>query len=91
MFGMKYVYLYFHPLFGFIIIHERFVRLYVYVFRVMFCVYIQPNAAFKDDGKDGDYYVEFYYTVASAIKEKFPDIEIAGPVTWCPPIHWGMF
>jgi len=53
-----------------------------------FHIWNEPNAQFKEDDKDGDYYVDFYFTVASAIKAKFPDIELAGPVTWCPPIHW---
>ena len=55
-----------------------------------FHIWNEPNAQFPDDGEDGDYYVDFYFTVAKAIKADFPDISLSGPVTWDPPIYGSM-
>lgn len=35
---------------------------------------------FYKDGKNGSYYAKFYTTVASRIKNSWPDIKLGGPV-----------
>ena len=51
----------------------------------------EPNAVFSEADRDGDDYATFYFQVAKAIKNKYPNIDLAGPVTWCIPLYKSTF
>eukprot|EP00486_Rosalina_sp_Unknown_P009126 CAMPEP_0201578800 /NCGR_PEP_ID=MMETSP0190_2-20130828/25860_1 /ASSEMBLY_ACC=CAM_ASM_000263 /TAXON_ID=37353 /ORGANISM="Rosalina sp." /LENGTH=849 /DNA_ID=CAMNT_0048012381 /DNA_START=47 /DNA_END=2596 /DNA_ORIENTATION=- len=54
-------------------------------------IWNEPNAVFAGQGATGEDYAQFYFEVAKAVKAKYPDIELAGPVTWCPPLYKTVF
>ena len=41
--------------------------------------------------QDGDYYSQFYFDTVKAIKAKYPQMKMGGPVLWGPPVTGRMY
>ena len=50
-------------------------------------IWNEPNAVFRHHDKTGEDYAQFYFQVAKVVKSKYPQVELSGPATWCPPVH----